>query len=133
MNKLTLNEPAITAEFTYYLEITEHIVHRCLHYYRPQLRKGYVFTGVCHSVHKGGMHGGGVHGGVHGGGQAWGMLVVGGMCGGGAWRGACMAGGVRCRERAWWGTCVVGGMHGRGHVWQGVWCSCDVQLDFFDK
>ena len=53
--------------------------------------EGYVFTRVCHSVHKG-----------H------------------AWQGACMrecmaAGG----GYAWWGVCVAGGMHGGGYVWQG--------------
>ena len=64
------------------------------------LQQGYVFTGVCDSVHRG--WGGGVC--MHG---------RGGMCGG--WgmrgRGVCMVG--VCMHG--WGACVVG-----RHVWQGV-------------
>ena len=58
--------------------------------------KGYVFTRVCHSVHRVGIRGRGAceAGGMHGRGCAW--------------QGACVSGG------AWWGcACMVGGMRGR--------------------
>ena len=64
------------------------------------LGQGYIFTGICDSVHRGrhawlgGMHVRGVWQGVH------------------AWPGACMA-----------GACMAGGMHGwgrGGHAWGGV-------------
>ena len=61
-----------------------------------KLGQGYIFTGVCDSVHGGG--GGGKRG--------WGACVVGGMHGGGG----CV----------WLG----GGMCGRGHAWQGGWGAC---------
>ena len=73
--------------------------------YRPltKLREGYVFTGVCDSVHRGGVRG------CSRGGHAW-LL----------WGGAWLLGGVRgCSG----GACMVapGGMHGcslgGGHVW----------------
>ena len=100
-------------------------------YYRPltKLREGYVFPGVCDSIHRGGMHvcSGGwgclvapggmcvvAMGGVH----AW--LLLGGTCVvamGGACvvaPGACVV--VRGGGHAWllWGACVVaaGGVHG---------------------
>ena len=62
-----------------------------------KLGQGYIFTGICDSVHRGGMHGQGVcmAGGVHG----WGVCMVGGMHG---------------RGCAWWGVCMAG-----GHVWHG--------------
>ena len=80
--------------------------------------QGNIFTPVCHSVHRGGMHG--CPGGVRG---CWGACVVagGGMCG--CW-GACMVaggcvwlpGGVcGCR-----GAYVVAGGHAwlpEGHAW----------------
>ena len=45
-----------------------------------KLRQGYVFTGICDSVHWGGVH----HRGVHGRGHArQGVCMVRGMCGGG--------------------------------------------------
>ena len=69
--------------------------------YRPQQlwRKGNVFTGVCHSVHRGDLNhrGACVAGGVHG----RGVCVAGGMHARG---GPCIAGG-----RAWQGVCVAGG------------------------
>ena len=58
-----------------------------------KLGQGYVFTGVCDSVHRGGMHG--CLGGVHG---CWGVCVVAG--------GACMV----ARGHAW----LLGGVHGCG-------------------
>ena len=103
-----------------------------------KLGQGYIFTGVCDSVHggacmAGGMHGweGGRHAWQEGGGCAWwGACVAGGH----VWRGACMAGDMHGWEHVWQGACVWGacmgghvwgvcmarvGMHGRGHVWQG--------------
>ena len=89
--------------------------------------EGYVFTGVCHSVHGGGMRGcsGGGHawllwggGMVALGGHAW--LLQGGMCGcsggGHAWLlpgGACMVALGGC---AW---LLPGGVHGcsGGRAW----------------
>ena len=73
-----------------------------------KLGQGYIFTGVCDSVHRGGrawlwegMPGGG---GMHGCGVC---MVVGGMHGCGR---ACMVGGGMhgCRGCAWWqgGVCV---------------------------
>ena len=88
-----------------------------------KLGQGYIFTGICDSVH-GGMHGcrGGacmvrgcmVVGGVHGsGGHAWlrgACMVAGGMHG---CRGACVAVGGACMVAggcAWlWGVCMVAG------------------------
>ena len=62
-----------------------------------KLGQGYVFTGMCDSVHGGGMHG--CQGGMHG---CWGCAwLLGGMCG--CW-GVCMVAG---------GACVVAG----GCVW----------------
>ena len=64
--------------------------------YRPQtkLRKGNVFTLVCHSVHRKDVCGGEDErgrGGLHGRGHAWqGAYMAGGMCG----MGACKAGWV---------------------------------------
>ena len=105
-----------------------------------KLREGYVFTGVCDSVHRGGacmvargcvVAGGHVWllGGVCG---CWGCVIAGGVwlhggmhgCWGGAWWGACMVWGGMC---GCWGACVVAGgaMHGctGGHTWLlgGVW------------
>ena len=59
-----------------------------------KLRQGNIFTGVCHSVHRGGD---GWQGGMCGGGHVW-------VCGRGrlAWQGVCMVG----------EACVAG-----GHVW----------------
>ena len=93
--------------------------------------EGYVFTGVFHSVHRGGMHGRGacMVGGVHGMECAW---WGGGMHGGGVHggEGACMVGvcmaggcvwqgvhgrGMHGRGDVWWEACVAG-----EHVWQGV-------------
>ena len=74
-----------------------------------KLGQGYIFTGVCNSVHRGG---------VHGWGPAWlrGACVLGGMCG----LGACMAGGVCGGGHAWLGgSCMVGDVYGGGHAWQG--------------
>ena len=109
------------------------------HFYRPQtkLREGYVFTGVCDFVHRGGVHGCGgcawLHGacvvvggawllGGHawlqgGGGLAW-LWGVGGRCvwlGGHAWL---LGGG-----RGWWGR---GNAWLQGqHAWlQGGMCGC---------
>ena len=82
--------------------------------YRPQRSWGKViFSEACvkNSVHRGGVHGREVHGAGHawqGECVWWGACVTGGMCDrghawqGGAWRGACMAGG-----HVWWGE----GMH----------------------
>ena len=73
--------------------------------------EGYVFTLVCHSVHRGACMAGG---------QAWlGAMHGGGGCVAGehVWQGgACMAWG-----HVWWG-CMAGGMHGGGHAWQGGVC-----------
>ena len=69
--------------------IKENTVSFCLFY----LCEGYVFTRVCHSVHR------------VGGGHAWQR----GAC---MTRGACMAGGMCGRGHVW-----QGGLHGRGHVW----------------
>ena len=78
-----------------------------------KLGQGYIFTGVCDSVHRGGgsvAGGGGVRdwGVCMAGGHAWlgGACMVGGICGKGGMcgRGVCIAGG-----HAW-----PGGMHGRG-------------------
>ena len=78
-----------------------------------KLGQGYVFTGVCDSVHRGAcmVAGGGV-GGMHGcQGHAW-LLGVHGC------QGACIVAGGMCGS---WGTCMVagGGMHGcrGGHAW----------------
>ena len=60
-----------------------------------KLGQGYIFTGICDSVHGGWGHGwwGGMHGrGVRGGGHVWQVGMHGGEC---AWQG--------------WGTCVAGG------------------------
>ena len=62
-----------------------------------KLWQGNIFTGICHSVHMGGMHGKGACIGMWHGGHAW-------------W------GGVHGR-----GACVVEGMHGRGAM-HGRWC-----------
>ena len=98
---------------------------------QTKLQKGNVFTPVCHSVHRGVMHGRGrawqreacVAGGacmaedVHDRGCVW----QGGPCvaGRGAWQGGwghAWQGGM-CGGHAW-----QGGVHGRGwgHVWQGA-------------
>ena len=103
------------------------------------LLQGYVFTGICDSVHRvGGMHCQGIMHGWEGAcvtrGYVWqgvsgrGAFVLGGGMHSG---GACMAGGC-----AWWGqggmldwgyvwqgACITGGMSGRGHAYQGghVW------------
>ena len=87
-----------------------------------KLGQGYIFTGVCDSVHRGGGHAWLL------GGHAW---LLGGVCGWGVCMGACMvargtcmvAGGacVVARGYAWlpwgmhgcWGVCVVA----RGHLW----------------
>ena len=70
------------------------------------MRKGYVFTSVCHSVYMG---------------------VGGCMAGGGGgayvWQGVCVAGGMHGRGGAWWGVCgqgacIAGGMCGVGNAWQ---------------
>ena len=65
-----------------------------------KLGQGYIFTGVCDSVNRGG--------GVHGRGGMWqGEACV---AGGHAWQGACMAEG---------GPAWLGGMCGKGgHAWQ---------------
>ena len=92
--------------------------------------EGYVFTHVCHSVHRGGMRGcsGGAcvvaPRGVRGCSQGGHACLGGSMCGKGgcAWhRGVCMAKGVCVghawqRGCAWWrGACVAkGGVHGEG-------------------
>ena len=79
-----------------------------------KLGQGYVFTGVCDSVHRGGrawLKGGCVVvGGVHG---YWGACVV-------AWGHAWLGGMCGCWGCAWlWGACMVTrGMHGcRGCAW----------------
>ena len=75
---------------------------------KRSLRKGNVFTHVCHSVHGGDMHGGGA-------------CMAGGLCGG-----ACMARGrvVGMHGRGVYmaGACIAGGMYGWGHAWQGGMC-----------
>ena len=78
-----------------------------------KLRQGYVFTGICDSVHEGDMHS---RDDLH----SRGVCVAGGM----HYKGACMteacvAGGVHGRGHAWQGSCMVGGVHGGGHAWQG--------------
>ena len=73
-----------------------------------KLREGYVFTGVCDSVHGG--RGRAWLPGVHG---CWGACVV---AGGHVWlQGACMV----ARGHAWlWGACAVaGGVCGGGCAW----------------
>ena len=94
-----------------------------------KLRQGYVFIGICDSVHRGGCAWPG------GGGHAWlGVCVAGGVWQGGmhgrdcasqgvCGRGACMAervyaAGMHGRGCMWQGVCIGTGMHGRGHVWQ---------------
>ena len=74
-----------------------------------KLGQGYIFTGVCDSVHMGGMRGCRGHswqGGMHG---CWGACMVGwgGVCG--CWGHAWLAGGMH----GCWGACMVAG----GHVW----------------
>ena len=76
-----------------------------------KLGQGYIFTGVCDSVHGGGMHG--CQGGVH---RCRGACVV---MGEGEWVHGCRGGGVHgCRGCAWlWGgTCMV---VGRGRACMG--------------
>ena len=60
---------------------------------------GYVFTGVFHSVHRGGRHGRG---------HAWNGVCVA--------RGPCVAGATHGRGHAWQDGCLAGGMCGRGGV-----------------
>ena len=87
-----------------------------------KLGQGYIFTGICDSVHRGGVRGCGGHVWLPGGmcglqggmcgcrGHAWlpgGSMFAGGMCG---CQGACIvAGGMH----GYWGVCVVTG----GHAW----------------
>ena len=66
---------------------------------RNSMRKGYVFTSVCHSVHKGACVAGGTHG-----------------------RGG-VVGGMHSRGHAWQGTMCNRGVCGRGHAWQQAVCS----------
>ena len=77
-----------------------------------------LFTGgVCMGVWQGSMHGGGVAGG-----PAWQGACM--AMHGHGWQGACVVGGMHGGGHAWQGACVVGGMHGGGHAWQGwghVW------------
>ena len=92
--------------------------------YRPltKLQGGYVFTGVCDSVHRGVCMVSGGH-----------VCCKGGMCGcwGGAWLlgGMCGCVGGMC---SCWGACMVGGcMIAGGHVWlagdmRGCWGACMV-------
>ena len=87
-----------------------------IHYYmftahKRSLRKGNVFTHVCHSVHGGHTWPGGMHGGGH----VWqGGMCGGGMHGRGARQGACMV-----------GVCMAGDVCGSGDVWKGhAWGTC---------
>ena len=58
---------------------------------------------VSHSVHRGAcVAGGGMRGRRD--------CMVGDMRGRGGMAGGC----------AWWGVCMAGGVHGEGHAWQGV-------------
>ena len=71
-----------------------------------KLGQGYIFTGICDSVHGGGVRDcGGVRGCrgacMVGGGHAW---LQGGMCG--CWGGACMVAGGVC---GCWGVCGLWG------------------------
>ena len=69
--------------------------------------EGYVFTPVCHSVHRGRgvcMAGGGGH--------VWQGGMVGGMCG----RGACVVGAMHGGGPCMAGACVAG-----RHAWQGAY------------
>ena len=82
------------------------------------LLQGYVFTGVCDSVHRGREWQGACVAEV--------CVELSGTCVGVC--GACMAGGMHDKGRAWQGVCIAGGMHGRGcawrgrgHVWQGAY------------
>ena len=78
------------------------------YYYRPQtkLREGYVFTGVCDSVHGGG------------GAPCWGVSLAGGS--------PCQ-GGLLAR-----GVSLPGGLLARGSPWQGGGVPCDLSHHAFD-
>ena len=82
--------------------------------------EGYVFTGVCHSVHREGGHAWLLPGGMHG--CSWGVCVVARGAYMVAPGGACVVAwggmhGCSWGERAW---LILGGMHGcsgGGHAW----------------
>ena len=78
--------------------------------------QGYIFTGVCDSVHRGAIcgQGVGVWGGVGGGMRGSGGVYDREVC----VAGVCMAGG-----HVWWGTCMVG-----GHAWPGGMCDMECIL-----
>ena len=77
-----------------------------------------MFSQVCvkNSVHRGCMCGRGhaLQGGENG------TFVAGGMHGGHAWQGVCMAGWGVHGGGGMHGRGHDGGMHGRGHAWQGA-------------